>query len=96
MFSTSKSKPHSARKRMLSNVYSKSYIHNSKPMEAISRVLLLDRFLPNMKTLEADGKPFDIFAVFNASTMDFVTSYQFGLSATPNMMDHKDVRDRFL
>jgi cytochrome P450 len=65
-------------------------------MEAIARVLILDRFLPNVKSLENKGDPFDIFPVFSASTMDFVTSYQFGLSATANMMGNEDVRDRFL
>jgi cytochrome P450 len=95
MFTTMKSKPHSARKRMLSNIYSKSYIHNSTTMEAVSRVLFLSRFLPNLKALEANG-PFNIFAFFSAATMDFVASYIFGVAATPNMTDHKDERDRIL
>ncbi|KAK1728414.1 hypothetical protein CaCOL14_012841 [Colletotrichum acutatum] len=46
MFSTLSSKPHSLRKRMVSNAYAKSFIHASEPAKAQARAILFGRLLP--------------------------------------------------
>ncbi|KAF4781047.1 cytochrome P450 [Colletotrichum scovillei] len=46
MFSTLASKPHSLRKRMVSNAYAKSFIHASEPAKAQARAILFGRLLP--------------------------------------------------
>ena len=48
MFSTTASQPHSVRKRMLSNVYSKSYLHKSHALRRITSKLLHERLLPSL------------------------------------------------
>jgi Cytochrome P450 len=80
------SKPHSTQKRMLSNVYSKSYIMKSPQMERITKVLLLERFLPILHSYAKTSTAFDVFALLSAVTMDFVTSYQFGLSSNADLL----------
>ncbi|KAF2674008.1 putative cytochrome P450 monooxygenase [Microthyrium microscopicum] len=96
MFSTSAGKPHSERKRMLSNIYSKSYIQNSGTMTSITKILLFDRLLPKLQSLSKASQPFDIYAVISATTMDFVTAYLFGLSPSSNFLSDDEIRDKFL
>lgn len=38
--------PHSIKKRMLSNIYSKSYLQKSPDLHKLSSILIVDRFLP--------------------------------------------------
>lgn len=96
MFSTAHAKPHSARKRMLTNVYSKSYLQSSPAFLAISRILIHDRLLPSLSALATSGTPFSAFPVFAAAAMDFVTNYQFGLTIGSNFTLNTEERDRFL
>src|ERR1700760_1944859 len=96
MFSTSESKPHSTRKRMLSNVYSKSYILNSLTMVEITKVLLLERFLPILASYAQSSSAFDIYSLLSAITMDFVTSYQFGLANNADLLRDKKQWKHFL
>jgi cytochrome P450 len=96
MFSTCEAKPHAARKRMLSNVYSKSYVNSSVVLADITKVLIRDRLLPKLSALAQSGEPFDIFPILSASTMDFVTSYLFGLKNSSDFLRNDQKRDVFL
>lgn len=107
MFATTGSKPHSARKRMLSNIYSKSTIQSSPSLRAATTVILHDRLLPLLSSLTAAGdnaaaatskpsSPTSIYPLISALTMDFVTAYIFGLAASTNFTQDAAARDRFL
>lgn len=96
MFSTLESKPHSARKRMISNIYSKSHLQNSEPLKNITSILILDRLIPKLKCLSNQASQFDILPLINASTMDFVTSYLFGLGSSSDFIRNTEKRDAFL
>ncbi|KAF2867022.1 cytochrome P450, partial [Massariosphaeria phaeospora] len=50
MFSTSRNKPHAARKRLLSNIYSKSAITTSPALLAQTSSILYSRFLPSLSS----------------------------------------------
>ncbi|KAF2089541.1 cytochrome P450 [Saccharata proteae CBS 121410] len=94
MFATTGSKPHSARKRLLSNIYSKSSIQASEALRAATGIILHDRLLP---LLESNGtEPINILPLFYALTMDFVTARLFGISAGTNFTQDTAARDRFL
>lgn len=100
MFATLGNKEHAARKRVLTRVYSKSYLQASETMEGISRALtarLLTKLRKLIKGEEsgwgADGKGcLDLMSVMNALTMDFITAYQFGLK---NCSDFSRDEDKF-
>jgi len=100
MFATLENKPHAARKRMMSNVYSKTYLQNSKSMEAISRSLIFGRLLPKLtKMLHGSGcggqevAEVDIMGMMNATTMDFVTAWLFGLqNSSTLLLDDEELR----
>ena len=82
MFSTLESRPHSIRKRMVSNIYSKSYLHNSAPLSAVTKSVLYDRLLPHLETYSNRAEVFNIFDVINAATFDYAAGYLFGVAAS--------------
>ncbi|KAK2031483.1 cytochrome P450 family protein [Colletotrichum zoysiae] len=100
MFSTLPSKPHSLRKRMVSNVYAKSFIHASEAAGDQSRAILFGRLLPllsasaSAETLGSDG--IDVFSAFLATTMDFITAYIFGLRNATDFIRDRAYRDHWL
>jgi cytochrome P450 len=91
MFSTGLNKPHSARKRMLSNIYSKSVVTASPVLLAQVSTILYERLLPRLAAIceSADGV-FEAGSLISASTMDIVTSYIFGLKASSNLLDNPE------
>lgn len=98
MFSTLGSKEHSRRKRMISNVYSKSYIHASAPGRAQSKAILLGRLLPLLRqeTERDDVKGTEVQSVFMATTMDLISAYVFGVRNGTNFIQQKSYRDHWL
>ncbi|KAL9593128.1 MAG: hypothetical protein Q9179_006080 [Wetmoreana sp. 5 TL-2023] len=96
MFSTKESKPHAARKRMISNVYSKSFIQSSQEAHEVTRSIVFDRMLPTLDTYAAKGSPLEVFELNDAVTMDFICCYVFGLSNDCNFILDVDMRKQFL
>lgn len=96
MFSTIHSKPHSARKRLQSHVYSKSYLHSSADFQAISSEILYGRFLPILQRHARTSQPLEILEIFNSTAMDFITAYIFGLHNSTNFLDDEDTRKNWL
>ncbi|KAL8647395.1 MAG: hypothetical protein Q9210_005589, partial [Variospora velana] len=78
MFTSLDRKTHSLQKRCISNLYSKSYLHQSPDLRAISNDLILRRFLPAIDTVADENHPLDIFDMAQALGMDFMSAYLFG------------------
>ncbi len=98
MFSARPAREHSTRKRIISNVYSKSYIQSSPSGAAQSRVILFDRLLPIIKYSTSEHQAphgIDIYSTFMAATMDFIAAYIFGIRGGTNFLDNKAYRDHF-
>ncbi|KAK4100525.1 cytochrome P450 [Parathielavia hyrcaniae] len=99
MFSARPAVEHSARKRLISHVYSKSYIQSSTAASAQARAILSERLLPILEDSVAESQAphgIDIYSVFMAATMDFIASYIFGLANGTNFLGDKAYRDHFL
>ncbi|PGH19851.1 hypothetical protein AJ80_03768 [Polytolypa hystricis UAMH7299] len=96
MFSMVGSKRHSVRKRMLSNIYSKSYLQVSPHLAAISRTLIYERLLPMIHENADSGSAIDVHDLNNAITMDFVTAYIFGRKAGTDFLRDADTRKPWL
>ena len=96
MFTMTGSKPHSARKRMLSNVYSKSYLQTSPHMRVISDTMVFDRLMPIFDKAASSQSPIDIHDVNQALTMDFVSAYLFGLRNGSNLLQDIPLRNRMI
>ena len=82
MFSSIYHGEHSVRKRMVSHVYSKSFIQGSEAMRGISRVILYERLLPLLGSRAEEGKGTDVYTMFNAVTMDSITAWIFGMKCS--------------
>lgn len=78
MFSSWHSRPHSARKRMISNTYSKSNVQNSPALAKQAQIILYERLLPLLtkaSTSQLSAKGIDVLEIWNSTTMDFITAY---------------------
>ncbi|KAK3994561.1 hypothetical protein QBC44DRAFT_41655 [Cladorrhinum sp. PSN332] len=99
MFSARPSAEHSVRKRLISNVYSKSYIQSSPAASSQARAIISDRLLPIIQDSTAETQiphGIDIYSVFMAATMDFIAAYIFGLQGGTDFLGDKAYRDHFL
>ncbi|KAL3423785.1 cytochrome P450 3A12 [Phlyctema vagabunda] len=97
MFSASNSRPHSARKRMISNAYSKSYIHNSPVMARQAQVILYDRLLPVISSLAGSTTAgYDVHELWNSTALDFITAYLFGTKNASNFLRDDEYRKHWL
>ncbi|KAI9741288.1 MAG: hypothetical protein M1834_003005 [Cirrosporium novae-zelandiae] len=96
MFSTPWGKPHSTRKRMLSNIYSKSVVQSSPTARAAAKIILFDRFLPILDASADTGTPINIHELNFGYTMDTFTAYQFGLNVSTNFIQDEATRKWWL
>ncbi|KAF2178211.1 cytochrome P450 monooxygenase-like protein [Zopfia rhizophila CBS 207.26] len=98
MFSTAGNRPHSTRKRMLSNVYSKSVVTSSPALLAQASSILYERFLPSLSSTFSSPDPgvLNMYAFLCATTMDIVTGYIFGLASSSNLISNPKQLDWFL
>ncbi|KAK4665817.1 hypothetical protein QC763_409380 [Podospora pseudopauciseta] len=99
MFSARPSAEHSVRKRLISHVYSKSYMQSSPAASAQGHAILSERFLPILERSAKDTQlphGIDIYSVFMAATMDFIASYLFGLRNGTDFLGDKAYREHFL
>lgn len=96
MFSTLSSNAHALRKRMISNVYSKSTIQSSVALHAQAKKILYNRLLPLLSLYAEKNSVFDALEIWNASTMDFITAYQFGLPSASNFLQNDNYRKHWL
>ncbi|KAL4989326.1 cytochrome P450 [Aspergillus falconensis] len=72
-------KEHARQKRMLSRVYSKSYLQESGDMRGISAVILSTRLLPILQRIAENGESVNVLPLFQAVGMDFTSAYLFGV-----------------
>ena len=82
---------------MISNVYSKSVLHSSPALARQAQVILYDRLLPSLDSASRrNPSGVDIHDIWNATTMDFITTYQFGLKNGSNFLQNESERTRWL
>ncbi|KAI1458082.1 cytochrome P450 [Annulohypoxylon moriforme] len=98
-FASLTSKSHSLRKRMVSHVYSKSFIHTSPALRSQALTILSTRLLPVLNfSTHASQTPngIDVHSLFCASAMDFISAYCFGLSRSADFIRRRSYREHWL
>ncbi|KAI1424685.1 cytochrome P450 3A12 [Xylaria sp. FL1777] len=98
-FSSIQARHHSIRKRMISNVYSKSYITASASHAAQSDMILNTRLMPVLEdSMSPSQAPhgIDVHSLFCAVAMDFISAYCFGFSRSVNFIKDKSHRGHWL
>ncbi|KAK2861481.1 hypothetical protein FQN49_004157 [Arthroderma sp. PD_2] len=97
MFSMIGSKQHSVRKRMLANVYSKSYLQGSSQLKAVAQTILFDRVFPIFEEYANSESSVEVHELNNAIALDFITGYIFGVPAGSNLLqDPPEMRKKWL
>ncbi|KAF3054812.1 hypothetical protein GL218_07593 [Daldinia childiae] len=99
MFSSAHAKHHSLRKRMVSHVYSKSYINASPALAAQADIIISSRLLPLIQeSVSASQQPhgIDVHSLFCAAAMDFISAYCFGARRSADFIRRKSYRDHWL
>ncbi|RFU28663.1 hypothetical protein B7463_g7689, partial [Scytalidium lignicola] len=96
MFSILKKKPHSERKKILANFYSKTMLFSSLPVASISQTIVVDRFLPIVHSSAISSRPINIEEIFLSFAIDFVSAYLFGTAAGTNFLNDEVERKRWL
>lgn len=96
MFSTVGHAQHAAKKRIMANVYSKSFVARSEQVRVNSVALLSERICPLLESLGRSGEATDVHELNNAFTMDFMTAFQFGLKSSTDFTRNVEVRRKYL
>ena len=96
LVSTLDNKPHSVQKRMISNIYSKSYLQSSPDLRTISEVMIFDRLFHVLHSAAQNDTPLNVLELSQALGMDFTSAYLFGLTNGTNFLEHVEKRRRWL
>lgn len=99
MFSVIPIKEHAMRKRMIANVYSKSFLQTSPAVAGQARAILLGRLLPILTaSTAADQEPhgIEMFSLFQATSMDFVTAHIYGLRGGTDFLSKPAIREHWI
>lgn len=86
LVSSLKLKQHSDQKRILSKVYSKSYLQDSRDLQKASSSILSERLLPLLDKAVETKASINVFPIFEAVGMDFVSAYLFGTAHGTNYL----------
>ncbi|PVI00794.1 cytochrome P450 [Periconia macrospinosa] len=70
---------HATRRRMLSNLFSKSYLLNSADFCDLSQAIIFGRLLPMIDKAARDGSGVDVFEISTALAAEVMSAYQVGL-----------------
>ncbi|KAI4603981.1 hypothetical protein KJ359_000103 [Pestalotiopsis sp. 9143b] len=81
-------------KRLVSHVYSKSFVHSSAALASQSQEILHARLLPLLDESSAQGV--DVHSLFPGAVMDLISAYCFGLRGGSNFIQGKAYRDHWL
>ncbi|ETS78088.1 hypothetical protein PFICI_10150 [Pestalotiopsis fici W106-1] len=93
-FSAQESKHHSVRKRMVSHVYSKSFLHSSIALASQCDEVINSRLLPLLDS--SNGHGIDVHSLFPGTVMDLISAYCFGLCNGSNFIQRKGYREHWL
>jgi hypothetical protein len=83
---------HTARKRLISNTFSKSFIISSQSARAAIRDTLFGDCLPLVDKAAVDGRPVEVLELSYAYSMDAFVQWQFGKSLRSNFL--RDASER--
>ena len=83
---------HSVQKRMVSNLYSNSYLQTSEDLQAVVCNVIYNRFFPIMHEVAAKGIEMDVLDFTQAIGMDVTSNYLFRLGNRTDFMNDVEYR----
>jgi cytochrome P450 len=97
MFAMPDRQRHGVRKRIVSNVYAKSTLLGSAAIRGITSVVVEQRLHKRIQSdLKRCGQGIEVYDVFAAATLDFVSAYVFGILNGTDLLGDQEESTRFL
>lgn len=84
---------HAIRKKRITHVYSKSYLHNSPAVTGLMDRVIRQHFLSLVTDSAKQERPFDTMRIFSALALDLVTGYTFGVNNGTNFLHNTEQHD---
>ncbi|OCL15263.1 cytochrome P450 [Glonium stellatum] len=95
MVSMLKHKPHSIQKRMISNIYSKSFLQNCPDLQVACGVILSEKLLPVLFATAQRDEPVNVLSLAQGAGMDFTSSYLFGITNATDFIRDVPARQKY-
>lgn len=89
MFVMQDGRMHAARRRMISQVFSKSYILSSSVLQTTTKKILHERLLPLLETASSTQTPIEMVSLSFGYVMDAYLAFQFGFSLGSNFIQNE-------
>ncbi|KAH7356368.1 cytochrome P450 [Pyrenochaeta sp. MPI-SDFR-AT-0127] len=96
LFAKTNNQEHAQRKRMFSNVFSKSSIMSSPSAREVTKAVLHERLLPLFDNAATKDAPVNVVPLNYAYSMDSFVNFQFGLAQGCNLIENLDERKMYL
>ena len=91
--SATDSSTHSAHKRVVSQIYSKSYLQSSGAVLGTFKSTVKHRLLPYIEHFARGQKAVDVYSFIIGVRMDMIISYVFWPSNGTNFIEHENERN---
>jgi hypothetical protein len=86
MLSMMDTKAHAVRRRIVSQIFSKSYILSSPDFQKLSHIIIHERLLPVFDEAAETGQGVDVFELSFAIAVEFLSAYQVGTAYNTDMV----------
>ena len=89
-------KLHSQQKRLITNVYSRSFLQRSPELQEVSKTVLFERLIPILDLYSKEGKGIDVLELSQCAAMDMISGYIFGSQGGTNFLQDVAYRHAWL
>lgn len=79
-------KSHAIRRRMMTNVYSKSYLLKSSAFQDVEKEVLHERLMPVLEHAAEEKEGIDVYELMSALCAEYLSSYAFGTNYGMDMV----------
>ena len=88
-------KTHSAVRKMIAGLYTKSYLQHSEDLARLSKRIISDRLLSNLSRCGQVAQGMDVVKLFECVGVDFITGHIFGNTAGTDFLGDQVSQDRY-
>ncbi|KAK5680887.1 hypothetical protein LTS10_006645 [Elasticomyces elasticus] len=92
---TSDHKTHSAVRKTIAGLYTKSYLQHSEALDGLSRRVVVDGLLPSISRDGCGVQGMDVVKLFDCVGVDFISGYVFGTTIGTDFLHDQAGRDRY-
>ncbi|KAL8965210.1 MAG: hypothetical protein Q9183_003972, partial [Haloplaca sp. 2 TL-2023] len=87
---------HSQAKRIVSNVYTKSYLQTSEDWQKVARMIVFERLLPAVEGIAKKGAVINVLELAKSAAMDLSSGYIFGSANGMTFLQDVEYRQKWL